>query len=375
MNIKYIIPSLFLITSAHVFAENLPRHGFIDSPPSRAFLCSGSGGNLNKNCGPVQYEPQSVEGLKGFPERGPADGKIASGGNSTFNALNEQTSERWYKYPVESGVNTFSWTLTAAHSTTSWRFFITKQNWDPNKPLVRADFDLTPFCEQFDNGRVPASNVRIECNVPDRTGYQVILGVWDIADTGNAFYQVIDANMTSTGTEGGGNGNSNDNKDQQFITEASLSKSQQDNGNNVSYRLEVKSNTSPSSKPEYTWSFPQNAQQISISDNYSRFTINKKDNAQEDKVKVNVIAGTESKVLEQDIQIPGLTQVQGYDYVFPDNFASYTAGTIVLQPKDNRLYQCRPFPYSSYCYQWSPTANQYEPGVGFAWESAWILLN
>ncbi len=49
MNIKYIIPSLFLITSAHVFAENLPRHGFIDSPPSRAFLCSGSGGNLNKN--------------------------------------------------------------------------------------------------------------------------------------------------------------------------------------------------------------------------------------------------------------------------------------------------------------------------------------
>ncbi|MFV9997313.1 MAG: lytic polysaccharide monooxygenase [Arsenophonus endosymbiont of Dermacentor nuttalli] len=35
----------------------------------------------------------------------------------------------------------------------------------------------------------------IDCNVPYRTGYQVILGVWTIYDTGNAFYQVIDANM------------------------------------------------------------------------------------------------------------------------------------------------------------------------------------
>lgn len=108
---------------------------------------------------------------------------------------------------------------------------------------------------------------------------------------------------------------------------------------------------SPSSKPEYTWPFPQNAQLISISDNYSCFTINKKDNTQEDTVRVNVIAGTESKVLEQDIHVPGLTQVQGYDYVFPDNLAYYTAGTIVLQLKDNRMYQCRPYPYSSYCYQ------------------------
>ncbi|MGV2805610.1 chitin-binding protein, partial [Clostridium perfringens] len=38
------------------------------------------------------------------------------------------------------------------------------------------------------------------CNVPSRTGYQVILAVWEIADTGNAFYNVIDVNFT-----GGGN--------------------------------------------------------------------------------------------------------------------------------------------------------------------------
>ncbi len=34
-----------------------------------------------------------------------------------------------------------------------------------------------------------------DCDVPQRTGYQVVLGVWSIADTVNAFYQVVDVNM------------------------------------------------------------------------------------------------------------------------------------------------------------------------------------
>ncbi|MCS3431117.1 lytic polysaccharide monooxygenase [Klebsiella sp. BIGb0407] len=383
MDIKYILPSLFLVTSSCVFSDILPRHGYINSPPSRAFLCSGSGNNVNKMCGPVQYEPQSVEGLKGFPETGPMDGKIASGGNANFDALNEQSPTRWSKTKVNSGKNTFSWTLTAAHRTTSWRFFITKQNWDPTTPLERSDFDLTPFCEQFDNGKMPASKVKINCNVPERQGYQVILGVWDIDDTANAFYQVIDANMTGHDNgsgNGNGNGNGNgseddDKKDKEYLTEANLVKDQKDNGSYVSYNLEVKSDAYPASTPDYKWSLPKNAEQVVTADNYSRFIINKKDNIQEDKVRVKVIAGKISKVLIQDINVPGLVQEHEYDYIFPDNLAFYTAGTIVYQPKDKNTYECKPFPNSGFCIQWSPGANQYEPGVGFAWQSAWTLLD
>ena len=53
-----------------------------------------------------------------------------------------------------------------------------------------------------------------------------------------------------------------------------------------------------------------------------------------------------------------------YDYTFPDNLKSYTAGTKVMQPKNGKVYQCRPFPYSGYCVQWSQHASQYEPGDG-----------
>ena len=188
-NLLILMLSLFL--TGYVYA-----HGYIDNPPSRSFLCTHAGGALNKACGAVMYEPQSIEGVKGFPVGGPSDGLIASAGNPSFSELNEQTPGRWYKVNLKSGAHTFDWTLTARHSTTSWKYYITKQAWDPNNPLARADFDLKPFCERFDNGKIPQSKVQMNCTIPQRSGYQVILGVWTIADTGNAFYQVIDANMT-----------------------------------------------------------------------------------------------------------------------------------------------------------------------------------
>ncbi|HGJ5872658.1 lytic polysaccharide monooxygenase [Arsenophonus apicola] len=169
-----------------------PMHGYIDFPASRPYLCSLG---KNGNCGAVMVEPQSVEGRKGFPRRGPADGKIASAGHRWFGELDEQSATRWTKVDVSPGKNTFHWTLTAPHRTTGWEYFITKQDWDPNAPLARSSFDLQPFCSRTDGGEMPSFEVTIDCNVPYRTGYQVILGVWTIYDTGNAFYQVIDANM------------------------------------------------------------------------------------------------------------------------------------------------------------------------------------
>ena len=53
-----------------------------------------------------------------------------------------------------------------------------------------------------------------------------------------------------------------------------------------------------------------------------------------------------------------------YDYTFPDNLKSYTAGTKVMQPKNGKVYQ-----------RWSGGGpqhpSQYEPGVGSDWAMAW----
>jgi len=63
-----------------------------------------------------------------------------------------------------------------------------------------------------------------------------------------------------------------------------------------------------------------------------------------------------------------------YDHMFPDQVATYVSGTIVLQPKDNNLYQCRAGQEGGYCYQWTPGNTQFEPGIGTDWEDAWVLL-
>ena len=64
-----------------------------------------------------------------------------------------------------------------------------------------------------------------------------------------------------------------------------------------------------------------------------------------------------------------------YDYTFPQNIASYKAGTVVLQPKNGKTYQCKKAPYNGYCVQYAAGANQFEPGVGSHWQMAWTLKN
>lgn len=63
-----------------------------------------------------------------------------------------------------------------------------------------------------------------------------------------------------------------------------------------------------------------------------------------------------------------------HDFVFPEGLSEYTAGTKVLQPKTNEVFECKPFPESGYCKQYSPTANGFEPGVGAHWHMAWNKL-
>ncbi|MGE6226631.1 lytic polysaccharide monooxygenase [Paenibacillus chitinolyticus] len=182
---------LMLALLTVLFPETGSAHGYLDVPASRALLCKN---NVNKDCGGASYEPQSAEAGKGFPNGGPADGHIASAGN-TFPKLDEQTSTRWSKVPMTSGPQAFKWQLNAAHATTTFKYFITKPGWNPNAPLTRASFDLTPFCQVDLNGASPSNYYTTNCNVPERTGYHVILAIWEVSGAPTAYVNVTDADF------------------------------------------------------------------------------------------------------------------------------------------------------------------------------------
>ena len=180
-----------VITSAPASA-----HGYVEGPLSRSAACKVG---LNTGCGSLVYEPQSLEGPKGFPAGGPADGQIASAGGLFGGLLDEQSADRWYKNDVTTGPLLIDWKYTAPHSTDKWHYYMTKQGWDPNASLDRGDLEL--IAEVQHDGSKANTNPDHMITVPsDRSGYHVILAVWDVADTVNAFYNVIDVNVVGEGS-------------------------------------------------------------------------------------------------------------------------------------------------------------------------------
>lgn len=64
-------------------------------------------------------------------------------------------------------------------------------------------------------------------------------------------------------------------------------------------------------------------------------------------------------------------EVVNYNFLFPDNISKYTEGTIVLNPRTGKTYKCKSAPSDGFCSQWSSSSNEFEPGVGHAWNLAW----
>ncbi|MFC5804534.1 lytic polysaccharide monooxygenase auxiliary activity family 9 protein [Streptomyces formicae] len=170
-----------------------------------------------------QWPVQSLEAGKFFPEtasgltdsfapddlknaKPPADGKIASAGYTEGNApaldgTKDPQGNDWKKQPVSSGsALVITWKFTAGHATRRYNYFMTKPDWDPTKPLARAQFETKPFHSvqrserpYWDHPELnPSGPVDHTVTLPSRNGYHVLLGVWEVANTGNAFYQVVD---------------------------------------------------------------------------------------------------------------------------------------------------------------------------------------
>ncbi|MFE9171597.1 lytic polysaccharide monooxygenase [Streptomyces kebangsaanensis] len=169
-------------------------HGYTDLPISRQKLCANG---TVPNCGDIQWEPQSVEGPKGFPASGPADGRLCSGNNTRFGQLDSPSTPSGGAWPttrVNGGQSyTFRWQFTAMHATTDFKYYVTKQGWNQNRALTRADLNTTPFLTVPYGGQRPPSTLSHSGTLPTGlSGHHLILAVWTVADTSNAFYACSD---------------------------------------------------------------------------------------------------------------------------------------------------------------------------------------
>jgi chitin-binding protein len=164
--VAYPLAAAGAVLTSLVSALPAQAHGYVSTPPSRQALCAA---RAVPDCGPIQFEPQSVEGPKGL--------RNCSANLPQFAVLDDE-SRTWPATSVGTTVN-FSWVLTARHATSTWQYFIGDR-------LV-ASFD--------DGGRQPNATVTHTVNLSGFSGRQKLLAVWNIADTPNAFYNCVDLDI------------------------------------------------------------------------------------------------------------------------------------------------------------------------------------
>lgn len=200
------------------------KHGRVISPPSRSAIATEEGLILD-------WHADEMEGGKNFPSLTagpfprpyesdnvslvpPADGYILSGGKTDardcVNFTNEEMSQKlnrpftWPLLDVDPG-QTFhvKWVYAMPHVTRGYSWFITKDGWDPEKRISRAQLEPKSFYDDFYT-QVPyyqhsadmKAKTEHEVKLPmGKQGHHVIVLLWIVADTGNAFYQAFDVNF------------------------------------------------------------------------------------------------------------------------------------------------------------------------------------
>ena len=170
-SIAYPLVALGALGSTLVVASPALAHGYVSAPPSRQALCAS---RAVADCGPIQFEPQSVEAPKGQ--------KSCNGGVAGFSVLADE-SRNWPAKAVGSKV-TFTWVMTARHRTSNWEYFI------GGKKVATVD----------GGNAQPDAVVTHNVDLGAFPGKQKVLAVWNIGDTPMAFYSCIDLNV------GGGSG-------------------------------------------------------------------------------------------------------------------------------------------------------------------------
>ncbi len=187
-----------------------PRHGSVSNPRSRADIhlsawqaAALEAGKFFPALQAGLHDPYAADDVANNTP--PVDGRIASAGLDFASSLDEPRTD-WAKHAARAGQELeITWHMHAPHKTRRWNYFLTTSSWDPKKPLARAQFDPTPIATIQNAAQpywahddlIPSNPTVHRVRLPEEhRGYHVLLAVWEIADTGNAFYQVIDLDLS-----------------------------------------------------------------------------------------------------------------------------------------------------------------------------------
>ncbi|OEJ31332.1 lytic polysaccharide monooxygenase [Streptomyces subrutilus] len=117
------------------------------------------------------------------------NGQLCSAGNDKYQGLDLARAD-WPASPMKAGAHTFRYKGTAPHRG-SFELYVTKDGYDPAKPLAWSDLEPAPFAKVTDPGMRNGDYV-FSGTVPNKSGRHLIYSIWQRSDSPEAFYTCSD---------------------------------------------------------------------------------------------------------------------------------------------------------------------------------------
>ncbi|EPH40147.1 lytic polysaccharide monooxygenase [Streptomyces aurantiacus] len=189
-------------------------HGSMTDPVSRVSACFQEGPEAPKSaaCKAVvaaggtqalyDWNGVNIANAAGKSKEIIPDGKLCSAGNDKYKGLDLPRAD-WPSSKLSAGKHTFKYRATAPHRG-SFELYVTKDSYDPRKPLKWSDLEARPFAKVTDPKLENGSYV-FQGKVPAKSGRHLVYSIWQRSDSPEAFYTCSDV-VFGKGSGGSGAG-------------------------------------------------------------------------------------------------------------------------------------------------------------------------
>ncbi|MFD9793546.1 lytic polysaccharide monooxygenase [Streptomyces sp. NPDC059070] len=185
-----------------VAASPAAAHGAVFNPVSRIAACYAEGPETPKSqvCKDLvadsgtqplyDWNEVNIANADGHHQQLIPDGKLCSANREKYRALDWARTD-WPATTVGAGSFDFKFRVTAPHSGTM-TVYITKEGFDPTKPLKWSDLDTQPVATYATARTATDGYYNFTGNLPARTGRHIIYKIWQRNDSPEAFYSCSD---------------------------------------------------------------------------------------------------------------------------------------------------------------------------------------
>ncbi|CAM5580636.1 lytic polysaccharide monooxygenase auxiliary activity family 9 protein [Streptomyces tanashiensis] len=190
-----------LVLSGLAVAPGAFAHGSMTDPVSRVAACYAEGPEAPTSAACkaavaasgkqafYDWNAVNIANAAGQHRQLIPDGKLCSAGNDKYRGLDLARAD-WPASKLSSGSHTFRYKGTAPHKG-SFALYVTKDGYDPSKPLKWSDLEAKPFVTVTDPGMQNGDYV-FQGTVPKKSGRHLIYSIWQRSDSPEAFYTCSD---------------------------------------------------------------------------------------------------------------------------------------------------------------------------------------